>query len=911
MDTPKQHRYPYSQLVAPLVAATMRASESIIRHVLDGGNLLSFSPAKINREFVWLVHVTPAGKNRHLIESSDGLLSLRTSKLRARSELPEAVALILERLASEISGTSSDLEPEWNTLADYIQPGPTRISSLLLESFRGISFKRLQKGGNSAGRVENLDSMQSELGLAKYASVRRITGVPSPLAIVYDFLTVPEMPGTRAFSLLACRNYLFTEFQLVPKIETDSNAAAVFTPSQIEDAASAVWTSLRARTYSLGQDKLPPGRPGDINGLLRHFLAAKRMLQLYFRSASDSLIYFERAQLLPSKKPMTVESNSGNYEFEFGRSRFLEKLPDVGEIVNELWGLPIPIRGADTIFRGGLKFSTQQGLVVAIHGGPGSGKTSLALALAAYISPFGIETLYLTAEEARNDLIERVAGLVPDAVKRLDFFPTHVEDTIHFEILKSDDPNADSMEHLERLLADLETLLASEESSDSRGVFAIPKPCNCVIVLDGLHDLFATGHVFGREPKDRANQLGKLYGLVKKLRRLRALVILTTGVSWAGDSALDYLVDVAIRLNFDSVEDYGAKPDRRITLSKARHQLCAAGTHGLQIAGANGVRFSPQINYQLDRRSYWKARLPNKEIIRPALRRATKFSEGDLGSAHFFNSRHSVDVFDGSHVFINGQGSGGKAALALRLALSPVADLNSSNENFLSRREKILVVSFLYPYEYYDHLHNEISKTLKREHPLLAKSKNGGSRISVIHLYPGHLRPHNLFNRIEWELEGSELRGDPYTCVVIDGIHNVFLQFPEIEKYSLFWPQLYSNLRSRNLTAITTHTTLALPFTMNEGGGPQVIDDRRSEPLRHALVQKSDFQFEIDPWMSSQFRANWDLSPVDLLKFSNLYLFKVVSSLGQRVPSGFLLWSREDFTFFEFPYLPATQSTLF
>ena len=101
------------------------------------------------------------------------------------------------------------------------------------------------------------------------------------------------------------------------------------------------------------------------------------------------------------------------------------------------------------------------------------------------------------------------------------------------------------------------------------------------------------------------------------------------------------------------------------------------------------------------------------------------------------------------------------------------------------------------------------------------------------------------------------------------------------------------------------------PYASSDGRHSSAIDDRRSEPLRHALIQKPDFQFEVDPWMSSPFRANWDLSPEETLKYSNMFLFKVVSSLDQRVPTGFLLWNREDHAFAEFPYLPATQANLF
>jgi KaiC len=614
-----------------------------------------------------------------------------------------------------------------------------------------------------------------------------------------------------------------------------------------------------------------------------------------------------------------VKKKKPKYLFEFSKSDRLNSLPEAGEVVNELWGLPIPLRGADTIFKGGLKFSGRQGLVMAIHGGPGAGKTSFALAFAAHVAPFGITTWFLTAEEIQKDLVDRVNSLMPDQVTRLSFFPANIRDYISFKTFKL--PGNQPLKTLDSIELGLVALAENLENISTTaadpGSFRIPRPCNAIVILDGLHDLFAAGFTEpdGEFPA-RNSQILRLYGLIEKLRDLHALVILTTGTSWAGDSTLDYLVDVALKLSYESTDEYGKKPDRRLILTKARHQLCSGGTHGLQIGGVKGVRLSPQISYQLEKFSQWRPRLPEINNLRTGLCRSRSLkSIGDLASYltdldsskltrnfEFIDSPSSVYISEGSHTFLNGQGSGGKAALAIKLAISPglrtEGDLKI--KNLTSKSQRILVISFLYPSDYYEHLVRKLRARQIDEYKSDRSLVLPIPRLDVIHLYPGHLRPHDLFNKIEWELEAAELNADPYTCVVIDGIHNVFLQFPEIEKYSLFWPQLYNALRSRKITTISTHTTLALPYQTWQQMATKV-DDNRSEPLRHALVQKTDFQFEIDPWPSSPFRLEFESMPIEFASLSDLFVVKAVSAIGNRIPRGHVLWNREQLELYNLP----------
>lgn len=832
------NNYPYSVLLPKLLVSIKRSQLLVIQNTIE--NKTESLDAIINQEFQWLVKETRGGIDRHLIEGDD---SANVNSLRR----------------------AKDINPA------------TRISLLVRSSVISIYAQPDSQNASSA-----------------------IVTIASPLRVCFDYLSVPGMPGTKAYSLIACRNYLFASLASHPQLGSAARnypGTEEFTVEDIRFEYSKIWTSLRPRQDSKGQDKLPAGN--KTKALLRHFLAIRGILN--FRCD------LEDAKTYLSSNSEPHNAVTGGSLFEFERAPNLDRLPEIGEIVNELWGLPIALDGADTIFRGGVKFSSTEGLILAIHGGPGSGKTSLALALATTASPFDIRTLFYTVEEVPADLIAKSGLLVAEELSRLSIF-RNASKAVSFEKIQTDEGEKDVLTTLIFELEKLNKILRAEEEP-IEGIFNIPKPCRVIVVLDGLHDLIARADIsrIKNTPDSgidlRTNELMLLHKLISQLRKLRAFVIVTTGTVWAGESTLDYLVDMAIHVSVASLNDSGVKPERLLVLSKARHQLCAIGTHSFQIDGNNGVRISPQMNYQIERRAIWRASLPDRSCFKKVLSRARSdpFSSSEL---RIDSKHHDVKLFRNSHVVINGIGSGGKAGLALKIAMAPhfVAasiDTGASNpsENFIYP-EKILVLSFLYQKDYYNVLVRKIKQILLFEFPEF-NHEQLKSTCEVLHLYPGNLRPHDLFNRIDRKLDGAELMGRPYSTVIIDGIHNVYLQFPQIQQYPLFWAQLFSSLRTRKMSVITTHTTLALPYAQDRHNNSVIIDDNRSEPLRHSLIQKSDFQIEVDPVPNSPM-IQVSAENQNFEKLQQLHVLKVVAAIGQPVPFGILLWNRDKLTLSEY-----------
>jgi hypothetical protein len=331
---------PYAALVGGLLASTMLAQRELVSAIVKGKRITDVPDRNINRHFSWLGLEIPLGENRHLFDASAGHFPLRKNPVRNKRDIPDEILKCLEARQTpdkNIAGfgaikhrrptilpTGESAKADPKDPDSYIQFGPTRISALIRSSFENFF-------GENA-HVPNLNGEESnDLGDQLNTSLEtNYIVLRSALSIVYDYLTVPEMPGTRAYALVALRNFLFEQFGIVPNIHPNKTSKQYFTVNNISEGLSRINTSIRPRFWSLGEDKLPPEGKFPYDSLLRQFLAMKGLLNCRFTSHSACLEYLEACVLRPGKtKGSSSEKSTSKvlYQYEFAKSRFLEKLP--------------------------------------------------------------------------------------------------------------------------------------------------------------------------------------------------------------------------------------------------------------------------------------------------------------------------------------------------------------------------------------------------------------------------------------------------------------------------------------------------------------------------------------------------------------------------------------------------------
>lgn len=700
----------------------------------------------------------------------------------------------------------------------------------------------------------------------------------SPLYFCRLLLTAPSFTASSALAHAAIRAYLFEETLRFERRWTVPSGAEQRDHSDGDGNAflrirniirfDRVEASLnKLSSFDRKRDNLPLKDATDF--IVSHMLASKGLLMLRF-SGPDGYIDDKNDDRKPAitlqtfLKERTLVPEIGVYQFD--KPKEVRRLPTAAELINELDGLPIAIPGADHVFQGGVRFTTQSGVLGRIYGPAGIGKTSVALALGAALAPLGTQTIFISCEEQTDDLFHRIRTLVPPFIKRTQsykdpkdwFYPHHVSGR-----------HADKLAAVTGFLE--ETLLQFGDK--------LPKSDNCppglmplFIVLDGIHEMF---------PADDSTNAGeKLRYLIDKCQATGGFVLAMSAEDIRADLAeFDYLVDIVANLEFAKIKSEMDPPTRLFRLRKSRRQLSRTGAHVLELSGPHtGVTIFPHIHKFLDesRGRFWVE--PSKKYTLDFLLRR----EGFVPSKGEDHDVPLVTISDRSQVLLLGRGSSSKSLFALRLLGSSFIHDERLNQ-FLERRERaagnrnlplsfnedathvtpqgeveewpwfedvdpserrILILSFLYQDAFYEGLLKKTQKQWYRDS--LSKFGALNLQIEVQHFAPGFLRPEELIGQIADRLEAAELEGAPFHGVLLDGVHNVYLQFPHLEESEIVWPAVFELLRTRGVSLVTTHTY----FDLSEDGADMhdlQSSRRRVGPLLHALVQSSDYVIKVHP----------------------------------------------------------------
>ena len=147
-------------------------------------------------------------------------------------------------------------------------------------------------------------------------------------------------------------------------------------------------------------------------------------------------------------------------------------------------------------------------------------------------------------------------------------------------------------------------------------------------------------------------------------------------------------------------------------------------------------------------------------------------------------------------------------------------------------------------------------------------------------------------------MDRAQLEGWPYTGVLLDGLHNTFLQFPLLQESPMVWPGLYSLLNRYELTIVTTFTTFTKthPASSGHNKDDEELLLKGQLPFLHVLVQATDFLLQVEPRVAAYHDRTFQVT--------------VGSALGQHLPRQAIMWNADDCTFDGFDPLATSQLQL-
>lgn len=682
-------------------------------------------------------------------------------------------------------------------------------------------------------------------------------GLPSPLHILYQILTVPEEPQSSAYSLIFCRTLLFETFRVFPEHPLLPTGYKSFNISQINSYLDNFYS------YTRQSNNIPQTETIPQQLMLAHYLSLKGVF--YFRfgktnkiKSNDKIEQIESALTYLSEKKIQGISKKIK-PFEFHKISYYEELPESATLINELSGIPIPLRGAETIFQGGLKTDSESNLVIRVSGDAGSGKTSFALALCAAMSPFNTFSYYMSLEEGPKDLNNRLYSLIPSYLKKLSIYNPEAESWFLADKIPIGRKNR--LEFFETEYIDrIDSRLNEKKSKFVDG--SLPTVCPFIIIIDSIRVLL------NEENSD-------LERFIEKCKKLDAIIILISANDEKFHHEIDYLVDVVIHLKHSGTENQKEKPTRIFHLAKTRHQISRPGSHVFHLSGEKGFRISPQLPSQIDKKEKISKPTPSTQFY------INFFNE--FNPKKLIKKEEKLQIWDTSQILFHGYGSSGKAGLSLNILLSPVLEekqkSNNTDESLEQYRRKVLVVSLLYPESYYTELKKKITKKIQP----FSKDDDIKSKLECLYFYSGFLTPEDFISRILRKLDMAILEGEPFTGILLDGLHNVSLQFHKLQESDMVWPTLYSLLAKYRLTIITTFTN----FVINNENKRGSIDDdeiilKGHKPLLHALVQGTDYHFVVR--QASEKESHLE----------GKYIVSLKSAIRHKLKSEKYIWDRED-----------------
>ncbi len=770
--------------------------------------------------------------------------------------------------------------------------------------------------------------------------------LPYPLKIILDFLTIPEYTPSKYIALYGIKYFLFSQFNVIPDsmelildVETRKKFSFIKT-KDIEDLMHKI-----DQFTILGSRKSPRNLNNPTNNnvekFLVHYFATTNNLEMRFKKThtpDENNTNDSDVRKFLNNKENVFFPNENVVDWYLPED--IEKIQNLNNFENEIMGLQLPFRGLNSILRGGLHFSFNNSLSMAIHGGPGTGKTSIAIALAGVLAILGIRTYFITVEESEEDLKNKLLKLIPYEFKFNKIFEDKHIENVSFKSFSKDIMNGlfdgtdlnDNINIISEFIhSEIKNKLSEMKDGQITSADTIPMICNKIFIFDGIHDYY------NKNQTDNRNEiLHKFEEMIRLSKTPNTLLLLTMADTETALKRLDYLVDFVMELKVENFDKPDFFVNKIINFRKARFQAAEYGAFHYSISPNNGFYLVNHFNKYINKQTIMQQKLSDTsevslgfafqsrhEIEKKSQKLdiynknslSVKLANSDIGESNInsgkfdfekrnltYNKPHNlIRIYKNSSFIIHGVGSGGKAGFALHLALSPFVKTeefdNLQQKNLTSiniENKNVLIVSFLYPQDYYDAICDRITSYQKECFP---KVQNINHYVEVKNFYAGLLDPHAFLTKILERIERAKLYGRPFDSIIIDGLHNVFVQFPYIENSPLVWSTLIRVLKTYNMSIIFTHTTLEIEQT-NKNLKSIDVDTHKSEPLRNAIIDKTDYQIEMDRMTTKSIYENkdWEIhnTIINSMNSSNISEIRFLSSVGiQKDLDKTYYWSRQ------------------
>lgn len=343
-----------------------------------------------------------------------------------------------------------------------------------------------------------------------------------------------------------------------------------------------------------------------------------------------------------SKQPFTLGEIAKSILDMMIKIRFLIKNPDKNGnetvsqlyefssefLINRLFGISFSISNFDFLFDGGLLMPIGTGQTLLIKGSAGTGKTTLALQIAASMASNGNLSVYLSAEEELSFLLERLSFIgcfrKGDTQSDNELLTMQNNDS-EFNLLCSnfiDDQIVSSIDHLTSNGKKKGVMLLI--SIPNRNDF-FEKNNRLLSNLSGLLDRFNNQSAYSCFVIDSLDALAnnrerrtfeKIFNFAKKNRNLSVFLSesydeskLPVDPAKGSHLIQDFLVDTVIHLDY--LTRIGFK-ERIIEIEKCRCQNHIRGRHMFSIQSQYGVTIYPSVQALL---SVWRKRKRPDQIL--------------------------------------------------------------------------------------------------------------------------------------------------------------------------------------------------------------------------------------------------------------------------------------------------------